>query len=405
MGGTSIAQVINIIVAPIVTRIYSPTLFGEYALYLAIVNLIVIVSTLKFEIAIFLPTEEGNAINVLAITLFFVCCFTIISGIIIFFTIYFDSYLPSNLTRHLWLKLIPLLVFFQGVSSSLKSWISRQGKYRFISMGLISRILLTNIIFVIFGYAYVLQTGLIYGSIIGQMTEMLLYAFVILRSDKRSFLLINIEQMKIMFRRYINFPKYSLPAETLNSFTTQNPVFLLSSFYSPIIVGNYSLVQRVLGVPLKLFASSTLEVFKKKASNDKQTFGKFDSIFLKTFLMLFLTGLIPAILFWFFLPELFPIIFGKEWVTAGQYARYLSIMFLFQFSISPLGFSLYISEKQNYELYWQILLIIFTSFGLIIGIYLNKPEMSIMLFSITYSIMYLLYFYWGWKFSKDNSIE
>ncbi len=376
-------------------------MFGEYAVFLAIVNIIVITSTLKYEQAVFLPDEEEKAFNVLALALLFVVA---ISTLVFIISLSIDLISSDNsfLKQYSWIPLIPILVLIQGVYFCLRNWISRQGNYRLISVGMVVRAVVANLGFIILGYYHYLAIGLIVGTILGQLSETCLILVIIFNRDRNLIHSVKYKEMKNLFHRYKNFPKYSLSSELINTLSVQSPIFILTTFFNPVIAGNYSLVQRVMGLPTKLISRSTQEVFKKKTANERIKYGKFNATYIKTFLMLLGIGIIPAVFFWFFLPRLFPIIFGKEWVEAGIYARYLSIMFLFQFSISPLGFSLYIAEKQNYEFYWQILLLIITSVALFTGIYLNKPDLSILFFSISYSIMYILYFYWGWKFSKGN---
>lgn len=376
-------------------------MFGEYAVFLAIVNIIVITSTLKYEQAVFLPDEEEKAFNVLALALLFVVA---ISTLVFIISLSIDLISSDNsfLKQYSWIPLIPILVLIQGVYFCLRNWISRQGNYRLISVGMVVRAVVANLGFIILGYYHYLAIGLIVGTILGQLSETCLILVIIFNRDRNLIHSVKYKEMKNLFHRYKNFPKYSLSSELINTLSVQSPIFILTTFFNPVIAGNYSLVQRVMGLPTKLISRSTQEVFKKKTANERIKYGKFNATYIKTFLMLLGIGIIPAVFFWFFLPRLFPIIFGKEWVEAGIYARYLSIMFLFQFSISPLGFSLYIAEKQNYEFYWQTLLLIITSVALFTGIYLNKPDLSILFFSISYSIMYILYFYWGWKFSKGN---
>lgn len=401
MSGTTAAQIINVIAAPIITRIYTPGLFGDYAVYLAIVSLIVIASTLKYEQAIFLPSEEEKAFNILVLSLFFVI---IITSIILISSITIKIIFSESelLKKYRWIYFIPILVIIQGTYFCLRNWISREGNYRLISIGMIIRIITANASFILLGYFNHLEIGLIVGTIIGQAVETTLILIYVIMRYNRLIQYINYKEIIKLFHRYKDFPKFSLTAEFINSLGAQNPILMLTTFYNPSIVGNYSLVQRILGLPTKLISSSTSEVFKKKAANERIKYGKFDNIYIKTFFMLLLVGIIPAIFFWLFLPELFPIIFGAKWVVAGKFARYLSIMFLFQFAISPLGFSLYIAEKQKYNLYWQILLLIFTSAGLLIGVYFKNVLLSILLFSISYASMYILYFYWGFKFSKER---
>ena len=400
MSGTSAAQLVTVLIAPILTRIYNPGYFGEFAFFLAVVNITVVISTLKYEQAIFLPPEEDKAFNILALSLVFVIGTSLLILLSIILLQFFTPISKSFMNEHSWIYLVPLLVFAQGTYYCFRNWVSREGFYKVISYGMIFKTIVTNAAFLVLGYFKFLSSGLIIGAILGQFAESILLLAIIIKKSHTLFPTIDYREIIKLFKRYKDFPKYSLPAEVINNFGAQNPVFVLASFYTPAIVGNYSLIQRVLGLPVKIISGSTLEVFKKKASNEKNTKGNFSSVYLKTFLMLLIIGIIPAILFWFLLPDLVPLIFGKEWAEAGLYARYLAIMFLFQFTISPLGFSLYLAEKQKYNLYWQILLLVFTSIGLFTGVLLKQAALSILFFSVSYSLMYILYFYWGLKFSK-----
>ena len=83
--------------------------------------------------------------------------------------------------------------------------------------------------------------------------------------------------------------------------------------------------------------------------------------------------------------------FGDQWEMSGYYSRYLLIMFCFQFSVSPLSYTLFIRGWQKYDLYWQISLLILTSIGIYVGYYFNSADYAILGFSIAYSIMYLVY--------------
>ena len=101
----------------------------------------------------------------------------------------------------------------------------------------------------------------------------------------------------------------------------------------------------------------------------------------------------PAILIAIFSPVVFEWVLGSEWKQAGFYARYLSIMFFFQFTVSPLGYTLLIAGKQKLNLIWQVVLLLITSAALMFG-YLNKSaDQSVLLYSIAYSLMYILYFF------------
>jgi len=98
-------------------------------------------------------------------------------------------------------------------------------------------------------------------------------------------------------------------------------------------------------------------------------------------------------------------VFGEKWRVAGDYAQILSIMFFCRFISSPLSYVLYIAEKQNYDLVFQLLLLILTSGSIATGAYFNNPKMGVSLFSISYSLVYLFYLILSYNFSKGEILH
>ena len=60
-SGTTISQIIPFILAPIISRLYSPADFGFYSFFISIVGLLSIIVTLKYEMAIILPSNTKIA--------------------------------------------------------------------------------------------------------------------------------------------------------------------------------------------------------------------------------------------------------------------------------------------------------------------------------------------------------
>ncbi len=61
MIGSALAQVIPIIISPILTRVYTPEEFGIFALYITFISIGASLVTAKYETAILLPKKEENA--------------------------------------------------------------------------------------------------------------------------------------------------------------------------------------------------------------------------------------------------------------------------------------------------------------------------------------------------------
>jgi O-antigen/teichoic acid export membrane protein len=60
-AGTAIAQAIPVAISPILTRLYSPEEFGLFALFFSISNLLGVIATARYELAIVLPKDEEDA--------------------------------------------------------------------------------------------------------------------------------------------------------------------------------------------------------------------------------------------------------------------------------------------------------------------------------------------------------
>jgi hypothetical protein len=68
-GGTALAQVVNFAVAPLLTRIYDASAFGNLQVYSSLMGFAMIVVALRYELAVVLPQDDETAANVAAVAL------------------------------------------------------------------------------------------------------------------------------------------------------------------------------------------------------------------------------------------------------------------------------------------------------------------------------------------------
>ena len=60
-AGSIFAQLVGVILAPIISRLYGPDAFGEFSLFLSIVTILEVVVCLKYDMAIVLPQDDETA--------------------------------------------------------------------------------------------------------------------------------------------------------------------------------------------------------------------------------------------------------------------------------------------------------------------------------------------------------
>ena len=76
--GTTIAQVITILAAPAITRLYSPEAFEILAIFTSITSILGVIACLRYEMAIMLPKTNEEAANLLGLCLL---CVAVVSGL------------------------------------------------------------------------------------------------------------------------------------------------------------------------------------------------------------------------------------------------------------------------------------------------------------------------------------
>lgn len=399
-GGVLLSQSITLAFSPILTRIYEPQDFGVIATFIAVVNITTVIATLRYENAIVLPFEEKEAKNLKVFSVLIVAAFSIAIFCISLVSPKFFSNILLPDAYSDWLFWIPVMVILNGFFHTFRNWLVRKKDFGFISKGAVLKSISINVI--LLGGAFFFSPAAIIfliANVFSQALETSYLYLKILKNEGRFFKNIDYKSGFKTLNKYKDFPKYSLFADLVNSYTVQNPIILLTFFYGLTPVGLFSVTERVLGVPIKLISSTTLEVYKQRASEEFTKYGSCRSVFLETFRYLILASIIPTIVIAIFSPQLFEFVFGEEWKIAGYFAQALSIKFFFQITVRPLGFTLMISGKQRYYLFWQIALLISTSLGLILGYLQGSVELSILYYSLAYSLMYFIYFLISYKAS------
>jgi O-antigen/teichoic acid export membrane protein len=247
--------------------------------------------------------------------------------------------------------------------------------------------------------------GLILGAVVGQGVATLSFIrpWLIERRDRK--LNISKERIFAVAQRYAHFAKYSLPGDTINVISGQMPVLILSIFFGPVIIGYFNVTQRVLAGPSSIISTAIGDVFRQRASEDRNAIGNFREIWLKTFKTLVLLSLPVYAVMAIIAPGFFAFVFGEQWRTAGEYAQIMSPFFMLSFTASILSRTTYIAEKQKQDMLWQIVLFLLITPALLIGAWTKQPLHSLFLYTLSYSVMYLIYLWMCFRYSGGDLVR
>ncbi len=399
-SGTTLAQLIGLLVSPILTRLYTPEIFGVYALFLAITTILVNVSSAKYEMAIILPERDEDGFSLLVLSCIFVLILTLLAvGCVVGLNTQITRWL-GNAAIGPWLYAVPVMVFLNGTYTALNYWNNRRQNFKRLATNRVLRSSLTAGTNVGLGLAGI-SGGLITGAIAGQAITTGLFVWQISKEERQLASLTTWRAIKQQAARYKNFPRFLIASGFVESAAGQFPSILISSLFGIATLGFFSQAMRMIGLPMNLMAESIRDVFKQAASKDYNQYGNCVAVFRKTFKRLLLLAVIPCAVILTFGPFLFGFVFGEQWRVAGEYAQIMTIMFFLRFVSSPLSSTFYIAEKQKWDLIIQTTLFI-TIIGSLLGVaalHLGSKA-AVAMYASVYSVKYLLELYLSYRFSQ-----
>ena len=385
MTGSAIAQAIPIAISPILTRIYSPKDFGLLALYMSICSIFVVFSSGRYDLALIEPKDDHEAKHLFIGSIILSALFCVF--LLIFF-VFFNSQITSLLGNEdisIWLYVVPLTVFALSCYSIFHHWLNRKKKFKDMSLNRIINHSSGSFIQCILGFLKFKSFGLIIGYTLGQLISIVILWKKIFK-EKFNF---NKKAIFITMKEYVRYPKYLIPATLAGTTAGEAPVILLTKFFDSSISGFFSLTTSVSAAPISLIGNAIGEVYRQRAAEEYQRHNNCKALFLKTFLLLFVIGLVPFAILFFFSVPLFTFVFGAEWAIAGRFAKYISFLIFFQLLSTPLSYTIVFNQSQKYDMVLQIGRTIFCILSITIGYYYSDYYLGVILYVISFSLYYV----------------
>jgi O-antigen/teichoic acid export membrane protein len=334
ISGSVLAQLISILLQPVLRRLFSPDTFGIFSVYLSIVGILSIVASLRYEDAIVLPRKDKESANVLFLSLILSLVFNILVLIMIILAgeriLKFLNLKPSLPAKIFFL--IPLAVFLLNLFSSFNFWLIRKKKYYAVSVNKFSRRVTEGISQVVFALLKN-PKGLIFSDIIGQGANAITSVF---QGFKNGFSLkfISISKTKYVLKKYSEFPRYNLLPSLASTCSFMLPPIIINKFFSSESAGYFDLARVMLSVPIAFITASFSSVLLQKTA---ERYNKHESMIgdLKNTLFIILpVAFAEIVIISFFSEEIFTIIGGKANTYSGIISKILVWSFAFNFIVS-----------------------------------------------------------------------
>lgn len=411
--GTVGAQAVNMIYAPLITRLYGPDAFGMLGIFAATVSVAVPIAALAYPIAIVLPRHDCDALGLVRLSMILSFGVAALTAVLLAF---FGEWLMGALgTDSLidYLMLIPLAMLFAAWMQVAQHWLIRKKQFVVIARSAIAHSLILNNVKSGIGFVHPIGGVLIVMVTVGHALHA---AMLFLGAREREQIAPSqtVQSRPAPLRElvclYRDFPLYRAPQNFLNAVSQSIPVLMLATLFGPAAAGFYTLSKMVMGMPSTLIGKAIQDVFYPRITATANDGENLTRHIVQATGVLLVIGLIPFTLVFLFGPWLFGLVFGAQWTMAGDYARWLAPFFLFNFLNKPAVAAVPVLGIQRGLLVYELLSTGAKVMGLFIGFYWFESELwAVALFAIIGALAYAAMMFWimlhaaRWKKNEKTS--
>ncbi|MBA2777332.1 oligosaccharide flippase family protein [Billgrantia kenyensis] len=389
VGGTAGAQLLTLLAAPLLTRLYAPEDFGLLAVYGGLLALFTVVASGRYQLAIPLPETEREAAAVLMLSLLVVGLTSLVALLMVVLGGGALAELLGVPSLAPWLWLLPLGVALAGGYQAVSHWAVRVKAFPAIAATRIkqSLVLLT----IQLAASPLGGGGLLLGQAAGQGAGTLTLVRPALRTARE--LRITLAEVWAAALRYCKFPLFSTWSGLFNTLGKQLPALLFAALFSPVAAGLYALAHRVLAMPMSLIGEAVGKVFLSSAAQAHRR-GELGPLVAKVHATLAQIAMPPAIVLVLIGPELFALVFGERWREAGEFARWMAPWLYLVFITSPLTHLFSILERQGQGLLFQSVMLGVRLAAIAIGAAADDLLLTVALFSLGSAVCWIGFLGW-----------
>ncbi|HYH09761.1 MAG TPA: oligosaccharide flippase family protein [Thermoanaerobaculia bacterium] len=343
-GGTAIAHGLTILAAPLLTRLYTPAEFGVLGVFTSFVLVASAVACARFDVAAVAAKERAEAASLTAAAVLVAIPGTLLATAILAFMVR-RRILGFETLPTLGIALAGVAVFCTAVFTALRYWFIREEAFPLMSKIAVYQGIGRVAVQLVLGVAGAGWGGLVGGEIAARAAGIGNMARSAMRSIRDSGAGA-MHAMRAAVHRHRAFALYSLPSTLVDTLSLQLVLPLLARYYGTAEAGEFTLVQRLLTVPLAFLSISIADTFHGRAATyAREQPQALRSLFLKTARALFLVGVGPIVAVMVLAPFTFEFIFGAEWKRAGLLTTIIAPLTLCQLVVAPISRIVFVVEK------------------------------------------------------------
>lgn len=348
----------QLLLTPLIARIYGPEAYGAYAIYMALMVNIASVSDLGYSMAYVLPREEERFLQLLR---FNIASALVLGGVVTAITLIPDlvfSVFPAWRPLGGWIHGVGLGVVVYAMSVSFTQAFTRLKAFRTsatIGGGLEASI---RGLLVILGWITKGAMPMTFSDLLMRVLAMPLYLMGLAKHGlKGIWSRWSWKAMKPVLIEYKRYPLMIFSERWVSTLGIQLPTFLLASDLR--VVGEFGLGASLLMIPLRLMGYSLSTIYLQRVAElreDRE--GDIARVTQGIFDRLSWLGLGPFLILIFFADEGFAFLFGEPWRNAGVISAVMGSWFFARLVTDPMVSLFNVRKREHVMLLFGVIMLV-----------------------------------------------
>ena len=336
--GSVLGNAVSLLATPLISRIFEPAVYGEFAVITNVVSVFVGVSTFRLEVRSLLATDDAEATMLIWLGLLASVAWgvglTLAAGLAVGIW-HLNGY---------WLS-AGILVFLASLQLLGSTVLTRDRRYRSLAAGNFLQGAGLGVVQLFLGLISPGVDSLLVGF--GSARLGWLAALRKPRCDR--------PRISALWRQNRRFATLAGSSAFLNSLTTSVPILLVSAFYGDAAVGQLAISIRLLITPLSIIGQSAASANLGEVSRMLRDRDTEDAVRLVKHGMrdLLAIGLIPCVLAGTLGVWVVPFVLAQRWREAGLLLAVQAVGALAQFVASPFSQLLNVTGDNRRLLIWD----------------------------------------------------
>jgi O-antigen/teichoic acid export membrane protein len=389
VSGTALAHGITAAAMPVATRLYTPEHFAAASVFSSLVGILVVAACFRYELAVALPEDEVEALNLLVLSCGLTVAFSlVVAGIMALIPPAGYALLGQpGLTRWIWL--LPPALLIGGLYLALQMWYVRKKGFGAIARSRVAQSAAAAAAQLGMGFAGAAPQGLLVGQLFNYGAGAFGLGAGLLFKERALLRRVSWQGVVQVARTHHRFPRFSVLEALANAAGIHLPVLLIAALAVGPEAGYLALAMFLLQAPMALVGGAVGQVYLSGAP-DAQREGRLAAFTSDMMARLMKAAAGPIVFLGVVAPAAMGLVFGADWTRAGVLVSWMAPWFLLQFVAAPASTALHVVGRQSWAMTLQLAGLALRS-GMVIAAVLIDARFATEAFALSGFLFYAIF--------------